>query len=99
MLDKVKLALGLTTDAFDDDIEDNIAAARAELIRSGVASSKATSNTDALITKAIKTYCQKEFSDGSEAERFEKSWKSQLDNLRKSTAYNTETEEAEEDAE
>lgn len=41
MIDKVKLALGLTSTAFDSDIEDNIAAARMELIRSGVSATKA----------------------------------------------------------
>lgn len=87
MLDKVKLALGLTTTAYDDDIADNILAARAELIRSGVSPEKANSDTDALIIKAIKTFCQKEYSDGPEAERFEKSFNYQLDNLRKSGGY------------
>lgn len=91
MLEKVKLALGLTTTAYDDDITDDIAAARAELIRSGVASSKASSDTDPLITKAIKTYCQKEYSEGSEAERFTKAWESQLDNIRKSAGYMVES--------
>jgi len=87
MLDKVKLALGITTTAFDSDIEENIEAARAELIRSGVLSTKANADNDALITKAIKTFCQKEYSEGNEASRYERSWRYQLENLRKSTDY------------
>lgn len=87
MLDKVKLALGLTTSVFDTDIEENIAAARAELIRSGVSASKANSDTDALITKAIKTFCQKEYYEGNEARRYETSFKYQLECLRKSAEY------------
>lgn len=87
MLDKVKLALQITTNVFDSDISENIAAARAEMIRNGIASTKANSDTDALVTKAIKTFCQKEYSDDDLAERYEQSWLYQLDNLRKSSDY------------
>lgn len=87
MLAKVKLALGLTTSVFDSDIEDNILSARAELIRSGVSEAKAMSDDDALITKAIKTFCQKEYYEGNEASRYERAWRYQVDNLRKSAEY------------
>lgn len=87
MFEKVKLALGLTTSALDADIYDNIEAARAELIRSGILPEKANSDDDALITKAIKTYCQKEYFDDELSERYEESWKYQIDNLRKSNGY------------
>lgn len=87
MLEKVKLALQITTNEFDSDIEENIAAARMELIRSGVAVEKANSDDDALITKAIKTFCQKEYLDDGMSERYEESWRYQLDNLRKSSGY------------
>jgi len=87
MLEKVKLALQITTNEFDSDIEENIAAARAEMIRSGVVADKANSDNDALITKAIKTFCQKEYLDDDMSERYEESWKYQLDNLRKSKGY------------
>lgn len=93
MLEKVKLALQITTDVFDSDIEENIAAARAEMIRSGIAPYKANSDTDPLIIKAIKTYCQKEYNDDDLSERFEQSWLYQLDNLRKTKAYNTDPDE------
>lgn len=87
MLEKVKLALQITSTDFDSDITENIAAARAELIRSGVATSKANSDTDVLIIKAIKTFCQKEYYNDDLSERYEESWKCQLDNLRKSSGY------------
>ena len=83
MLEKVKLALQISTNEFDFDIQENIAAARAEMIRSGISAKKANSNDDALIIRAIKTYCQKEYTDDNLSERFEESWKYQLDNLRK----------------
>lgn len=94
MLEKVKLALQITTTEFDSDILDNIAAARAEMIRSGISAVKANSDDDPLITRAIKTYCQKEYSDDDLSERFEDSWKYQLDNLRKSKGYKEETDES-----
>ena len=93
MLEKVKLALQITTNEFDSDIEENIAAARAEMIRSGVSAAKANSDDDPLVIKAIKTFCQKEYSDDNLSERFEKSWKYQLDNLRKSSGYKVEEDE------
>lgn len=93
MLEKVKLALQISTNEFDSDIEENIAAARAEMIRSGIAEEKANSDTDVLITKAIKTFCQKEYADDNLSERFEESWKYQLDNLRKSKGYKVENDE------
>lgn len=87
MLEKVKLALQITTTEFDSDIEDNIAAARAELIRSGVLAEKANSDTDSLITKAIKTFCQREYYEDDLSDRFDESWKYQVENLRKSVGY------------
>lgn len=93
MLEKVRLALQITTHEFDSDIEENIAAARAEMIRSGISAKKANSDDDPLIIKAIKTFCQKEYYEDDMSERFENSWKYQLDNLRKSKGYRVETDE------
>lgn len=87
MLEKVKLALGITTTIFDSDINDNIASARMEMIRAGVSEEKANSDSDVLIIKAIKTYCAKEYYEGNEAERYLRGWNSQLENLRKSSDY------------
>lgn len=89
MLNKVKQALSLTTEDFDDEIQENIDAARAEMVRSGIAQDKADSDTDPLIIKAIKTFCQKEFyADEKELyERFDQSFVLQIDNLRKSKGY------------
>lgn len=56
MLDKVKLALRINHDLLDDDINDTISTARAELIRSGVSADVANSNLD-IVQMAIKTYC------------------------------------------
>lgn len=90
MLEKVKLALRISHDALDSDIENTIDAARAELVRSGVSKEKANSN-DVLVENAIKTYCLFVYTnDDKRAQGFFESWQYQLDNLRKSSEYNTE---------
>ena len=85
MLDKVKLALRISHNLLDRDIEDTIEVARAEMIRSGV--SKELANSDnVLIKSAIKTYCLFVHSnDDKKTQGFFDSWQYQLDNLRKSS--------------
>jgi uncharacterized phage protein (predicted DNA packaging) len=56
MLDDVKVALRIAHSATDTEINDLIAAARQDLILAGVLASKANSNTDALVKRAISTY-------------------------------------------
>ena len=53
MLEKVKLALRITTTAFDSEIEDLVAAALADLGIAGVLTEK---DSDPLITRAVITY-------------------------------------------
>lgn len=89
MLAKVKLALRISHTSLDSAINDTIAAARAEMIRSGISEDKANSDTDTLITQAIITYCMSVYSNlGDKAlERYAESWQYQIDNLRKSSDY------------
>lgn len=87
MLERVKLALRLTTDNFDSDIEDNIGYARAELLRLGLSDEKVNDDEDKLIIRAIKTYCLMEYADTKDAERYRESWLSQIENLRKTKDY------------
>lgn len=90
MLEKVKLALRISHNVLDSDINNTIDTARAELIRSGVSEEKANSN-DVLVENAIKTYCLFVYTnDDKRAQGFFESWQYQLDNLRKSSEYNTE---------
>lgn len=88
---EVKLALRIAHNYLDDEITKNIATARAELIRSGLAPSKANATDNPLVDKAIVTYCLKEMSEQKVAEGFEKSWLFQLDCLRKSSEFNSES--------
>jgi uncharacterized phage protein (predicted DNA packaging) len=87
MLEKVKLALRISHNMLDSDINSTIDTARAELIRSGVSAEKANSE-DVLVESAIKTYCLFVYTnDDKRAQGFFESWQYQLDNLRKSSEY------------
>lgn len=90
-LERVKLALRISHDMLDSEINDNISAARLELKRVGVSDSFADSETDMLIVNAVKTYCLMRMAKSiADAEGYARSWEYQLDNLRKTNSYNTE---------
>lgn len=72
MLASVKLALRVSHDHMDDEIEGLIAAAQADLTFSGV---QAYPENETLIKRAVITYCKANFGyDNPEAERFERSY-------------------------
>lgn len=76
MLNDVKVSLRITNNYFDNEIQDLIDAARLDLIQSGVSISKANSDDDALIKRAITTYCKANFGyDNPDADRFTQSYK------------------------
>lgn len=85
---EIKIALRISHNALDSEVIALEQAARAELIRAGVAEEWAISDTEPLIVQAVKTYCKAEFSaDTNIGERFMESFKYQLDCLRKSVKY------------
>lgn len=61
MLDDVKVALRVSHTALDGEITDLIAAARQDLVLSGVLPAKANNDSDALIKRAIVTYAKAHF--------------------------------------
>lgn len=75
MLDKVKLALRYDGNALDAEVTDMIAAARQDLILSGILTSKANLDTDALITRSIVLYAKwnSDF-DATEANRYQQAY-------------------------
>lgn len=88
MLEEIKTILGISHTKFDSEITSDIAVARAELIRSGVTSTKANSLDDTLINKAIKSYCCSQRADNEKlADGYRESWLYQVENLRKSKGY------------
>lgn len=75
LLEDVKLALRITSSAFDNEVEDLIKAARQDLILSGVSQNKAQDENDPLIKRAITVYCKAHFGyDNPEAERFQRAY-------------------------
>ena len=88
MLAKVKLALRVTTNAFDDEITGLIAAACADLGVVGVNVDATTA--DALLTRAIITYCRMNFGSPEDYDRLKKSYDEQKAQLISCTGYGLE---------
>lgn len=85
MLEAVKLAMrpAIKTNAYDDEIRDLIAAAKADLQRVGIVGD----DTDPLIRQAIKTYCRLHFGSPPDAEKLERSYNVQVGSLMGSGKY------------
>lgn len=91
MLADVKLALRLSTDALDGEVNDLIESARQDLILSGVLSSKANDDTDALVKRAILFYCKANFGwDNPEADRLQTAYESIRNHLTLTDEYTVE---------
>ena len=74
LIDKIKNSLRVDDDSLDEDIQDTIDAAIADLKLCGILESKIV-DTDPLILRAVKTFCKAEFStDIKEAERYKESY-------------------------
>lgn len=85
MLEKVKLALRISHNVLDSEIQDTIGAAREEMIRAGVPADIAMGNLD-IVEMLIKTYCQYIYANDTKMqEGYFKSWQYQLENIRKSS--------------
>lgn len=88
MLSLVKLALRVTTDAFDTELSLLIAAACADLGIVGV--SAETTTTDPLLTRAIVTYCRLHFGSPEDYDRLKASYDEQKAQLITATGYGLE---------
>lgn len=86
MLAKVKLALRLTTTAYDNDLNDLISAAQQDL---GIAGVVLPSTIDAICERAIITYCKLHFLGLSDNEwdRLKASYDEQKAQLTMATGY------------
>jgi hypothetical protein len=83
MLEKVKLALRIMTDAFDSELNDLIAAAQLDLGIAGVIPSE----IDAIVTRAIVTYCKLHFGEPDDYDRLKKSYDEQKAQLSMCSGY------------
>ena len=85
MLDAVKLAMRITTDAYDAEIASLIEAACADLGIVGVTAESTT--TDPLLTRAIITYCRANFGSPDEYDRLKAAYDEQKSQLITATGY------------
>ena len=84
MLAKVKLALRIVTNAFDNELNDLIAAAQLDL---GVAGVVLPSTIDALVSQAVITYVKMHFGQPDEYDRLKASYDEQKAQLVTCTGY------------
>lgn len=87
MIEKVKLALRITTNAFDYEIETLIEAAKADL---GIAGVEVPEIIDPICERAIITYCKLYFGEPDKAEMFDRlkaSYDEQKAQLSMATGY------------
>lgn len=84
MLEKVKLALRITTDAFDSELNDLISAAYDDL---GIAGVVNTESETPLIIRAVITYCRANFGQPDEYDRLKASYDEQKAQLSMSSDY------------
>lgn len=94
MLELVKTALRITTDKFNDEIQQYIDAAFADLGIAGIkdpdTSEKPTDgSTDALLKMAVVTYCRLHFGAPDDYARLERSYNEQKAQLQTATGYTT----------
>lgn len=84
MLSKVKLALRITTNAYDDELNSLIEAAKLDL---GIAGVIIPSELDAIVSLAIVTYCKCHFGEPDEYDRLKASYDEQKAQLSMCTGY------------
>jgi len=84
MLEKVRLALRITTTAFDSELTDLINAAYVDL---GIAGVENKEETDPIIIRAVTTYCRMNFGEVSDYDRLKASYDEQKAQLSMASDY------------
>lgn len=84
MIEKVKKALRISTDAFDSELNDLIESAKLDL---GIAGVVLPPTIDALVTRAIITYCKMSFGIPEDYDRLKASYDEQKAQLATATGY------------
>ena len=84
MLDKVKMALRITTNALDAELTDLIEAAKADL---GIAGVVLPETLDAICTRAVITYCKMSFGLPEDYDRLKRSYDEQKAQMSTHTGY------------
>lgn len=84
MLEKVKMALRIVTNSFDSELTDLIEAAKLDL---GIAGVIVPSELDAIVTRAIITFCKMSFGLPEDYDRLKASYDEQKAQLSNATGY------------
>ena len=84
ILDKVKMALRISTTSFDDELTDLINAAQSDL---GIAGVVLPTELDEICTRAIITYCKMSFGLPEDYDRLKASYDEQKAQLVTATDY------------
>lgn len=84
MLEKVKTALRISTDAYNDELNDLIQAAKVDM---GIAGVLIPEEVDAIVTRAIITYCKMSFGLPEDYDRLKRSYDEQKAQLSNATGY------------
>lgn len=92
MLNKVRMALRITTEAFDDELTDLINAGLADLGIAG-ADGENVVLTDPLTIRAIITYCKMNFGEPDEYDRLKKSYDEQKAQMSMATGWTVWTDQ------
>lgn len=84
MLEKVKLALRIVTNKYDSELNNLIDAAKLDL---GIAGVTVPGTLDALVSKAIITYCKMSFGLPEDWDRLKRSYDEQKAQLSNASGY------------
>lgn len=84
MLEKVKLALRITTTAYDSELTDLIEAAKQDL---GIAGVVVPEEITEIVTRAVITYCKMSFGLPEDYDRLKRSYDEQKAQLSNATGY------------
>lgn len=89
MLEAVKLALRITTPAFDGELNDLIAAGLIDLTLAGIVNQN---TDDPLVRRAVITFCRMNFGQPDDYDRLKKSYDEQKAQMGMATGYTEWTE-------
>ena len=87
MLELVKMALRITTDAFDDELTQLISSAVIDLGFGGMVDTITVQNADSVVKQAIITYCKMNFGLPEDYDRLKRSYDEQKAQLGTATKY------------
>lgn len=84
MLNAVKLALRITTDAFDTELTDLIEAGLIDLTQAGIVN---LDTSDPMIRRAVITFCRLNFGQPDDYDRLKKAYDEQKAQMGMATGY------------